>query len=317
MRLSTLFTAAAVRQWGRARRRIGAALAATALLLLLVLCIATLLGPLSWRIAGTTVSSLQGKDRADAINGVRQTLLAAVGGSAALVGIAFTVRGFFLARRGQITDRYSKAITQMASGEPAERLGGIYALEHVLLESPADHNTIVTVLTSFVRQHAGSPQRTLRRGDRRVAGARSPRSPGDEFATSADVQAALDVLGRRPRRPESSALDRGGVDLRGADLVGVGFEGALLSGARLEEARLLGAHLEGAVLIDANLEGAYPAGRSSRTRCPLRIPSERCRSDGRPFRRRLPLRAASEGGKVYDSRRSSCRPGRRSGAPPE
>jgi hypothetical protein len=74
-----------------------------------------LLGPIAWRLGGHTLADLHGKDRADAINSARQTLLAAAGGTAALTGLAFTARSFYLSRRGQLTDRYTKAIGLLAS----------------------------------------------------------------------------------------------------------------------------------------------------------------------------------------------------------
>ena len=113
-----------------------------------------LLGPIAqW---ATPVAGLQGKDLADARNwnSTRQTLLATVGGTAVLMGLAFTARTYYLTRRGQLTDRYSTAISQLASDEITERLGGIYALEHILIESARDHDTIVEVFAAFIRESA-------------------------------------------------------------------------------------------------------------------------------------------------------------------
>jgi hypothetical protein len=67
-------------------------LAVAALLALLVVT----LGPLSWLLAGGSVRRLQGKDQADALNPVRQTVLTALGGAAALVALGFTVRTYYL-----------------------------------------------------------------------------------------------------------------------------------------------------------------------------------------------------------------------------
>jgi hypothetical protein len=43
---------------------------------------------------------------------------------------------------------------QLASENLTERLGGIYALEHLMLESERDHQTVVDVLAAFVRARA-------------------------------------------------------------------------------------------------------------------------------------------------------------------
>ena len=133
--------------WIRKRRRE---------LLILITCagaigvIYLLLGPIAmW---ATPVTALQGKDRADAINVTRQILLAAAGGLALLTGAAFTARTYFLSRRGQLTDRYVKAIGLLASEKITERIGGIYALEHLMIESERDHHTVVEVLAAFIRE---------------------------------------------------------------------------------------------------------------------------------------------------------------------
>jgi hypothetical protein len=56
----------------------------------------TLLGPLTSWAGGSTVHHLQGKERADAVNAVRQTLLQASGGAAALIVLVFTGMTFLL-----------------------------------------------------------------------------------------------------------------------------------------------------------------------------------------------------------------------------
>src|SRR5689334_22398281 len=67
-----------------------------------------ILGPLSWQIAGNTVRRLHGREQADALNAVRQTMLTALGGTAAIVAVGFTVRTYYLSRRGQVTERFGK-----------------------------------------------------------------------------------------------------------------------------------------------------------------------------------------------------------------
>ncbi|MEV0317145.1 hypothetical protein ACIBKX_36655 [Streptomyces sp. NPDC050658] len=131
---------------------VGAAVAVGAILVVL--------GPVSWWVAGDTVQGLHGKERADALNAVRQTLLAAMGGASVLLGLGYTARTYQLSRRGQVTERFSTAIGQLASDKLEERLGAVYGLEHVMAESPQDHATVVGVLSAFVRENArGSARR--------------------------------------------------------------------------------------------------------------------------------------------------------------
>ncbi|MEU1466086.1 hypothetical protein ABZ467_36775 [Streptomyces sp. NPDC005727] len=92
--------------------------------------------------------------QATAVTGVRTALLAMGAGGLAAVGILYTHRTLHQNREGQVTDRYTKAISQIASDKPVEQLGGIYALERIMRDSAKDHATIVEVLAAFVREHA-------------------------------------------------------------------------------------------------------------------------------------------------------------------
>jgi hypothetical protein len=140
-----------------------------------------------------------------------------------------TARTFELTRLGHFTERYSKAIEQLGSDNLDIRLGGIYALERLAIDSAGYHPTVVEVLSAFVREHSAHGQ------------------VRDEFRPAADLQAALTVLGRLPNRP---GVSRG--DLSNAQLAGAHLDGADLSGARLS-----GVNLSGAWLGDTNLSDAY------------------------------------------------------------
>ncbi|MEV0186664.1 pentapeptide repeat-containing protein [Streptomyces sp. NPDC050625] len=207
---------------------------------------------------------------ATTVTGIRTAMVALGAGGLAVVGILYTHRAWHQAREGQVTDRYTKAIGQIASDKPVEQLGGIYALERIMRDSPKDHTTIVEVLAAFVREHAPasiepSPHdrfraalRPLRAG---MSGARAPSGRTTQQSApphpSEPVQAALTVLGRRPSgRDEPFGVQLPRTDLRGASLVEAQLTGVNLSGAHLERANLSGAHLERANLDNAHLEGA-------------------------------------------------------------
>jgi hypothetical protein len=68
-----------------------------------------LVGPVAWLVAGDTVRSLpdgtDGKDKADAINAVRGTVLQGAAGLIAVGALWFTARTYLLSREGQVTDR--------------------------------------------------------------------------------------------------------------------------------------------------------------------------------------------------------------------
>ncbi|MEE1821615.1 pentapeptide repeat-containing protein [Streptomyces sp. BE20] len=208
------------------------------------------------------------------VTGVRTALLATAAAGVAAVGLLFTRRTLHQVREGQVTDRYLRAISQIASDKPMEQLGGIYALERIMRDSKRDHATVVEVLAAFVRAHAPttqpSAQDRLRRGSQRLAGplrrwrlhkrlhegatpvaARRPPEP---------VQAALTVLGRRPQNDDEPFwINLARTDLRGAELSGARLGNVDLYGAHLQGANLTKAHLEGANLVHAHLEGAILA----------------------------------------------------------
>ncbi|MEU1398403.1 pentapeptide repeat-containing protein [Micromonospora zamorensis] len=185
------------------------------------------------------------------------------------MGLLFTARTFRLSRRGQLTDRYSNATAQLASEKQTERLAGIYALEHVMAESARDHGAVVDILAAFIRERRPLVDTGGDRipedsdgSDKAYKSAKAERFP-------ADVQAALTVLGRRPRRPEQHGVDLRNSDLAGADLSrsyfpNLAVEFTVLSGADLSGAELTGLVANNAVLRDANLRNARLANAQLR-----------------------------------------------------
>lgn len=158
-----------------------------------------------------------------------------------------------LTLQGQITDRYTAAVDQIGSTTLDVRLGGIYALERIMHDSPPDQRTIVQVLSAFVRDHPPgfSPP---------PAAASAAKPP------PTDVVAALTVLSQRNMADVNSDLadlsntNFAGVNLvglqltlRGADLEDSNFTHAELAGEDFTHSDLSGADLSGADLTDADL----------------------------------------------------------------
>ncbi|GAA4895535.1 pentapeptide repeat-containing protein [Actinomycetospora straminea] len=172
--------------------------------------------------------------------------------------LRITAKTFEVTEQGHLTDRYTKAIGQLGDEQLDVRLGGIYALERLAIDSERDHPTVVEVLSAFVRERS-RPDRTEKPTVAEVlqsllADSEKPTSgeaQGDGPAPATDVQAALAVLGRLPVR---EGVSRG--DLSGATLTGANLRGANLTGANLRGANLTGANLRGANLTSATLESA-------------------------------------------------------------
>ena len=143
-------------------------------------------------------------------------------------------------REAQFADRYSRALEQVGSDNPDVRIGGIYALEGIALDSPRHHPTVMEVLSAFIRGHSRA------------------RTDGDspERRPPSDVQAALTVVGRRKTENDIRPMDLVGADLHGADLTGAHLTDAILTSVDLTRARLTDAVLAGVNLRHANLHGA-------------------------------------------------------------
>ena len=241
--------------------------------------------------------------RLDEVNALRTTLVAVLGGLAVAAGTAVAALTFRetsrqnrlmleLQRRGQVTERFTRAIEQLGQRGDDKldvRIGAAYALEQIAQDSAELHWPIMEVLTAYLREHASVSL------DRPAAAQPAPAatSPPNDSALDppkkrpADLQAIATVIGRRraDRDPAGQPLNLFGVSLPGvtwaranlkgatlfvADLVGANLVEAQLEGARLsmaqlaaaclDGARLDGAYLTGANLVAAHLKGAHLEG---------------------------------------------------------
>ena len=167
-----------------------------------------------------------------------------------------------IAHAGHLTERLTRAITQLGDDNMTIRLGGIYALERLATDSDTDHGRVMDVLTAYVRENA------LRHAQDAPQAANTPNTP------TTDMQAILTVIGRRktPGNNRHNArldlnhtrlvgadlrmADLNRADLAGADLTGADLTGADLTDADLVDANLLGVNLTRAKLLGANLTGS-------------------------------------------------------------
>lgn len=176
----------------------------------------------------------------------RVTLAQILGGAILLAGLGFTWLRIQLGRQGQLTERFIRAVEQLASNSASVRVGAIYALARVAKESNRDRTAVIDLLAAFVREHAARDSK-----------------PATAFVRP-DVQAALTVLGQTidrsdfdsRRRVDLSNTDLPGANLKGANLFYVDLSGASLRGSQMEGARLREARLWSACLDLANLSGA-------------------------------------------------------------
>jgi hypothetical protein len=223
-------------------RRVARFLGVLALFSVLV---GTLLVVLDWYIAPSGAEQKQA---------LVVTLAQILGGAALLSGLYFTWRTLQVNREGQITERYTRAIDQLGSEKQEIKLGGIYALERIVKDSPKDDQAVMEVLTAYIRANAPGSSEEAQDNEQDVLYPRQKEPP-------TDIRAIIHLVRRRDedRIPEKYRLP---LDLSKTNLCGADLSEAYLGGAYLRYADLRGAYLPGvdfseADLRYANLRGAY------------------------------------------------------------
>lgn len=175
----------------------------------------------------------------------RKSLTLTLAGAGLLAGLYITLDKVKATLESQVADRLTQAVGHLGHENLGVRLGGIYALEQLARSSKEDYWPVMVILSAYVRERARAPQAQNF--------LESPKRPAQ------DIQAALDVMGRRRhafRNGETQRLDLRGTDLRLANLAGTKFEGAIFSNAHLEDANMAGISLDEAILREAHLEKA-------------------------------------------------------------
>ncbi|WP_448002688.1 pentapeptide repeat-containing protein [Agromyces bauzanensis] len=235
-----------------------------------LIVIATWIVP-QWIVAGDaevdgSAQPLTTAERVDAITTTRQLMLIAAGGLLAVIGIIFTWRRDRTARAladldrdANFTTRYTEAIAQLGDeASLAIRLGGIYALERIAADSIRDRQTILSVLTAFLRVR--NPVGSENFDERKIA------RPLDADTEAAATVVARITQGTPPNIPLSLARTYlpgaylAYANLSDGDLSSAYLVGADLTGAILGYTDLTTADLQFAVLVDAHLAHARLSG---------------------------------------------------------
>jgi hypothetical protein len=190
----------------------------------------------------------------------RKTLAQVLGGLAIVAGLYTTLGQLRVAQDGQVTDRFTKALGQLADEHLEVRIGAVFALERIAADSDSYYWPSMEVLTAYVRNHA--PARAADRGDDAHAPGAPPHWP------AADVQTVLAVLGRRSKsfkHGEEERMNLNDAHLCGANLTRAHLEGASMQGSILHNAILWKAQLDNAYFVDASLVDADLADASARS----------------------------------------------------
>ncbi|MCZ8192821.1 MAG: pentapeptide repeat-containing protein [Microcystis sp. LE19-338.1B] len=176
----------------------------------------------------------------------------------AVGSIYWTYRNIKASLEKQITDRFTAAINQLKSDEPAVQLGGIYALETISKESEQYYWTIMEILTSLIKYESSKFEKKMEEENNNkkknltlLIFKHQTLEEEIEHKIPIVIQAALNVIGRRDTSRDYWERERM-LDLRHCYLCK-----ANLKGAKLKNADLSFSNLNSAELQEADLSGAY------------------------------------------------------------
>ncbi|MEU1307835.1 pentapeptide repeat-containing protein [Streptomyces cinnamoneus] len=224
-------------------------LGAAAAVIICLSGIVVLLWRAPWVLDRLELRQLEGSAKATVVAGFRTALALVLASTVPAAGLVLGARRFEhtrdkdrrdheLAREAQVADRFVQAMELLGAATLAQRLGGVHALEGIMHDSKKHHDTVVQVLTGFIRERA----------PRDLESAAGTQAPGD-------VRAALTVLGRRPQCDDEMEIDLSHVDVSGADLHHARLDRVLFVGSRFDGVVLIGAVLAGSSFYQASLRG--------------------------------------------------------------
>jgi hypothetical protein len=180
-------------------------------------------------------------------------------------------------RDGQIADRYSRAVEQLANEMPTIRLGGIYALEQIAKDSQKHHWTAMEILTAFLRQQAAGRMRryielqSLREGIQSISfEQQSDELKQEHFDRTIEgseatvlTRTVLEVLGRRTLAHEESIdirLDLSYVAIFDLGIADWHFERALFVSCNMSRVRLDNTFCQNAQFLNAQMKDMHAVG---------------------------------------------------------
>lgn len=181
-----------------------------------------------------------------------------------------------LAQARLVTDSFSKAIEQIGHKEESVQVGGIYALEHLAFNSKEYQDTVLNILSAYVRQNENiKSELNVKNFIKNEEEWKIIEEKNDWLkSVSSPTQASLTVINRlfslEPKREKNINLSNTNLKQAyffGTNLLRVNLFLSNLTEANMEEANLQEGYLVGANLtranliranlVEANLIGAY------------------------------------------------------------
>lgn len=156
-----------------------------------------------------------------------------------------------LAERGQITDRYSKAVEQLGNMDNVSvRIGGLYALQKVAKDSEEDLPTVQQVIANFIRhppyqKEWAQMEEKIKNGSRQY----------DEYIDCPDIYVAFEVFHsfQAQNLPSLKRTKFKFFDLRQINFSDLDFEESVFSTCYIEHGNLQYCNLDSSSFKDCDL----------------------------------------------------------------
>lgn len=151
------------------------------------------------------------KDKTTIQSGAYTTLVQALGGLILSITAWVGYQNFKIGEKNlkvtedkQVTERFSKSIEHLGNDKIDIRLGGIYALEQIMIDSPKYQQTIVEILSAFIREKCSIDDlEALTSSSKYQFGQEKKNSDKKNETPGIDIQAALSVIGARKIEQDS------------------------------------------------------------------------------------------------------------------
>jgi hypothetical protein len=109
------------------------------------------------------------KERIKLRDDTRKTMAQIIGGAFFMLGLFVTYNTFELNRQGQetskksqVSERFSKAIELTGNADMSVRIGGLYALEQIVRDYPAEYQTtVMQILAAYIREKSKAQKETF------------------------------------------------------------------------------------------------------------------------------------------------------------
>ena len=204
--------------------------------------------------AAATSAGLVAKDIIEMIGGLATAIVAVLGIFLAYKTHQLSKQQSDANSQEARSKRFTSAIEHLKDDALHIRMGALFELKKLGLETPADQENIVRILVPFIRNGIENEELLIQSAEDK-----NRKQPNEDVFIACEItslfwqqsQVCANLIGLNA----SKNFYLRGLDLQGAYLFAANLQGAYLAGANLQGAYLHVANLQEAILNDSNLQG--------------------------------------------------------------